>query len=154
MSIRDEDFLIGDSSKYMRFFQKDVRAKQGRQPEPFLVKQEFAPSDRNLITKRQRFATDLISPHFRLLQFLSSHFSATRLGSPHVQRLYQRLINMTLDALSERGLHPLTREAHFHIVLLGLRVLRYSSNLDSHILWRFKDRLLTASLAWFAHGLK
>jgi phosphatidylinositol 4-kinase len=61
---------------------------------------------------------------------------------------------MTLDGLSESGLHPLTREAHFHIVLLGLRILRYSSNLDSPILWRFKDRLLTASLVWFSAGLK
>jgi phosphatidylinositol 4-kinase A len=92
----------------------------------------------------------MIAPHFHLVQFLSSHFNGTRLGSPYIQRIYQRLINITLDALLSTRCHPLAREAHFHIVLLGLRILRYGSNLDAPLLWRFKDRLLSAALAWFS----
>lgn len=125
--------------------------KRLQQPDPFNVKQEFAPSDRHFIQKRQTFANDLISPHLRLTQFLSSHFNATRLGSSYIQRTYQRLIGITLNALSVKQRHALTREAHFHIILLSLRILRYSSNLDGHLLWRSKDRILSAALAWFSH---
>jgi phosphatidylinositol 4-kinase len=92
----------------------------------------------------------MIAPHVRVAQFLSSHFNATRLGSPYIQRVYYRLINITLDALIGSKCHPLGREAHFHIVLLGLRILRFSIGLESAALWRFKDRLLSAALAWFA----
>jgi phosphatidylinositol 4-kinase len=59
-------------------------------------------------------------------------------------------MGITLDALSVKQCHALTREAHFHIILLALRILRYSSNLDAHLLWRFKDRILSAALAWFS----
>jgi phosphatidylinositol 4-kinase len=121
------------------------------QPDPFYVKEEFAPSDRNYIARRQHVAYDLIAPHFYLAQFLSSHFNGTRLGSPYIQRIYQRLINITLDALTETKSHPLARETHFHLILLGLRILRYSSNLDPPLLWRFKDRVLSSALAWFSN---
>lgn len=120
-----------------------------RQLDPFFVKQEFAPSDRGLIMRRQHFAYELIAPHLRLLQFLSSHFNASRLGTPHIQRIYQRLIGMTLETLSEGVGHPLAREAFFHVILLALRILRFSTNMDVQVLWRFKDRLLSAALAWF-----
>jgi phosphatidylinositol 4-kinase len=60
-------------------------------------------------------------------------------------------MTITLDALAETKSHPLAREAHFHIILLGLRILRFSTALDLTILWRLKDRLLTAALAWFAN---
>ncbi|KAF2671218.1 phosphatidylinositol 4-kinase-like protein STT4 [Microthyrium microscopicum] len=119
------------------------------QQDPFYTKQEFAPSDRNLISRRQKLAHDLISPHLRLIQFLSSHFNASRLGTPHIQRIYQRIINVTLDALADKKCPALTREAHFHIVLLALRILR-ASPVDAHLLWRSKDRVLSAALSWFA----
>ncbi|TID27681.1 phosphatidylinositol 4-kinase-like protein STT4 [Venturia nashicola] len=118
--------------------------------DPFYIKQEFAPSDKELIVKRHRAAYDMIAPHLRVAQFLSSHFNATRLGSPYIQRIYYRLITITLDALRESHCHPLAREAHFHIVLLGLRILRFSTGLSAHVMWRFKDRLLSAALSWFA----
>lgn len=57
---------------------------------------------------------------------------------------------MTLDALANTRCHPLARECHFHVILLGLRILRASTDLDHSLAWRFKDRLLTAALAWFA----
>ena len=100
--------------------------------------------------KRQHASYDLIAPHVRLLEFLSSHFSATRHGSPHIQKVYQRLINVTLDALARTRSHPLARECHFYVILLGLRILRASTDFDRTTLWRFKDRLLSAALAWFA----
>jgi phosphatidylinositol 4-kinase len=45
---------------------------------------------------------------------------------------------------------PLAREAYFHIVLLGLRIVRHCTTLPAAIKWRLKDRILTAGLAWFA----
>jgi phosphatidylinositol 4-kinase A len=119
--------------------------------DPFFVKQEFGPSDRALITRRQTAAYELIAPHLKLLQFLSSHFSASRLGTPHVQRIYQRLINITLDATCDGMSHPLAREAFLHIILLGLKILRFSTNMDPQVVWRFKDRLLSAALSWFSY---
>ncbi|KAF2454789.1 hypothetical protein BDY21DRAFT_351610 [Lineolata rhizophorae] len=118
--------------------------------DPFYIKQEFAPSDKDATWKRQQFAYNLISPHFRLLQFLSSHFNATRLGTPHLQRIYDRLIHVTLDAMAETTNHPLAREVHFHIVLLGLRILRFSTSLDTADRWRLKDKILSAALRWFS----
>ncbi|KKY13877.1 putative phosphatidylinositol 3-kinase 3 [Diplodia seriata] len=136
-------------------FEKTVRRRLGlfdehfHHPDPFFVKQEFAQSDRTAIMKRQQHAYNLIAPHFRLLQFLESHFSATRLGSPHVERVYHRLMHITLSAMSHTTNHPLTREAHFHVVLLGLRILQYSTGSNTSGQWRLKDRILSAALAWF-----
>lgn len=136
-------------------FEKTIRGRLGlfdehfHHPDPFFVRQEFAPSDRALIMKRQQHAYNLIAPHFRLLQFLESHFSATRLGSPHVERVYHRLMHITLSAMSNTTNHPLTREAHFHVVLLGLRILQYSTGSNTSGQWRLKDRILSAALAWF-----
>ena len=137
-------------------WESTVRKRRGlfdrrlRHFDPFNVKHEFAPSDRELIQRRQHTANELIAPHLRLVQFLSSHFNATKLSSPHVQKVYQRLINVTLNALPDTKAHPLAREAHFHIVLLGLRILKSSVDMDKAVLWRFKDRVLSAALAWFA----
>jgi phosphatidylinositol 4-kinase len=140
-----------------RNWEQTVRQRRGlfdrrlHDYDPFDIKQEFAPSDRAFIVHRQHAAIDLIAPHLRVAQFLSSHFSATRLGSPYIRRVYYRLMAITLDALAETKSHPLAREAHFHIILLGLRILRFSTGLDLTIVWRMKDRLLTAALAWFAN---
>jgi phosphatidylinositol 4-kinase len=140
-----------------RNWEETVRKRRGlfdhrlHHYDPFNIKQEFAPSDRALIVNRQHGAIDMIAPHLRVAQFLSSHFNATRLGSPYIQRIYYRLMTITLDALAETKSHPLAREAHFHIILLGLRILRFGIGLDITILWRLKDRLLTAALAWFAN---
>lgn len=121
-----------------------------RHLDPFYIKEEFAPSDKATLLRRQQEAYDLIAPHFRLLQFLSSHFHATRLSSPYVEKVYHRLIHVTLDAMDVTTSHPLTREVHFHIVLLGLRILHFSTNMDRSANWRLKDRILSAALAWFA----
>ncbi|KAF2810160.1 phosphatidylinositol 4-kinase-like protein STT4 [Mytilinidion resinicola] len=137
-----------------------VRRKRGmfsealRLLDPFYVKQEFAPSDKDATVKRQQQAYNIIAPHFRLLQFLSSHFNATRLGNPDIEKVYHRMLHVTLDSIKASPVHPLAREAHFHIVLLGLRVLRHCTSLRENFKWRLKDRILTAGLAWFAKSPK
>ncbi|KAL9096243.1 MAG: hypothetical protein Q9165_001766 [Trypethelium subeluteriae] len=118
--------------------------------DPFYIKEEFAPSDRGAIAKRQQAAQNLIAPHFRLLQFLSSHFHATRLCSLYVERIYDRLMHVILDNMQTTMRSPLGRENHFNVILLGLRVLRYSTNATNALRWRLKDRILSAALAWFA----
>lgn len=125
---------------------------QCRHPDPFYVKLEFAPSDKDLITRRQQVAYSLLSPHFRLIQFLSSNFNATRLCSPNIERIYIRLLHITLGAMAagKTSNHPLGREVHFHIILLGLKVLRYSTSLTEKVKWRLRDRVFAAALAWFA----
>jgi phosphatidylinositol 4-kinase len=137
-------------------WEESIRKRRGlfdrklHELDPFLVKLEFAPSDQSYIMKHEKLAQELITPHLRLLQFFCSHCSASRLGAPHIQRIYQRLVNVTLIALRNEGGHPLAREAHFYIIYLGLRILRFSGNLEPAVLWRFKDRLLTAALSWFS----
>ncbi len=121
-----------------------------RHQDPFYGKQEFAATDKESLSKQQQQIYNLIAPHFRLLQFLSSHFSASRLNKPDVERIYIRMMHITLEALSAGCSQPLAREAYFHIVLLGLRIARHSITLSTTIRWRLIDRILTAALAWFA----
>ncbi|KAI9704392.1 MAG: phosphatidylinositol-4- kinase [Candelina mexicana] len=120
--------------------------------DPFYLKEEFAPSDKDALLKRQQSAHDLIAPHFRLLQFFISHFHANRLGSINTQKTFHRLIHITLDGLEHASSHPLARELHFLIVLFGLVVLRHSTGMNSKNRWRLKDRILTSALSWFAHA--
>lgn len=120
--------------------------------DPFLLKEEFAPSDKASMHRHQQRIHDLSVPHFRVFQFLSSHYSATRLSSPTLEKAYHRLLRVTFRGLRATGCHPLMRELHFHTILLGLKVLRYSTTLGPAAYWRFKDDLLTAALAWFAHA--
>ncbi|KAF2832232.1 hypothetical protein CC86DRAFT_313123 [Ophiobolus disseminans] len=121
-------------------------------PDPFYGKQEFAATDKEALSKRQQDIYNLIAPHFRLLQFLSSHFSASRLSKSDIERVYVRLIHVTLDAMSLGCSQPLAREAYFHIILLGLKIARHCTTLASAIKGRLLDRILTAALAWFAHA--
>ncbi|KAL8848816.1 MAG: hypothetical protein Q9221_006194 [Calogaya cf. arnoldii] len=119
--------------------------------DPFYLKEDFAPSDKASLTKRQQAAHNLLAPHLRILQFFASHYNATRLGSPHTQKVFQRMIVVSLEALKECTGHPLAREIHFQLVLFGLQILRYSNGLDEVFQWRLKDTILSAALRWFSH---
>lgn len=119
-------------------------------PDPFYIKEEFAPSDKEALARRQQAAHNLLAPHSRLLQFLASHFNATRLGSPDTQKIFLRLINSTLDALSHSTGHPLAREIRFQIILFALHILKYSTSLSGPAQWCMRDKVLTAALSWFA----
>jgi phosphatidylinositol 4-kinase len=129
-----------------------VRKRRGifspslKHADPFYGRQEFAATDKEALSKRQQQIYNLIAPHFRLLQFLSSHFSASRLSKPDVERVYVRLIHITLDAMSVGCSQPLAREAYFHIILLGLKIARHCTTLASAIKGRLLDRILTAAL--------
>lgn len=118
-------------------------------PDPFYVKEEFAPSDRPALLKKQQVAHNLLAPHMRLLQFLGSHFNATRLGSPHTEKVFLRLLDVTLNGLKHATGHPLAREIRFQIILFGLKVLRHSIALDFSTRCLLKDRILSAALTWF-----
>ncbi|EDU45476.1 TEL1 Phosphatidylinositol kinase and protein kinase of the PI-3 kinase family [Pyrenophora tritici-repentis] len=137
-------------------WENTVRKRRGifspalKHEDPFFGKQEFAATDKEALSKRQQQIYNLIAPHFRLLQFLSSHFSASRLGKADVERVYVRMMNITLDAMSVGCSQPLARESYFHIILLGLRIARHCTTISATIRWRLSDRILTAALAWFA----
>lgn len=120
--------------------------------DPFFIKEEFAPSDDAATHKQQQRAHDMITPHFRLLQFLSSHYTATRLSSTSIEKAYHRMIRATCRAFRRTSAHPLAREVHFTFVLLGLQVLRFNTSLSGVAQWRLKDDLLSAALAWFTHA--
>ncbi|CAK4015158.1 Phosphatidylinositol 4-kinase stt4 [Lecanosticta acicola] len=136
-------------------WEASVRRKKGffdihfQHLDPFYVKEEFAPSNWEAIKRREQITHNLIAPHLRLTHFLSSHFSATRLTSPSVERLYSRLMRITLLAMRKVVSQPLAREVHFHIVLLAQKILRYSVNLDAAAQWRLKDAIISAGLSWF-----
>lgn len=101
--------------------------------------------------KNQQAALNLLAPHLRLLQFLTSHFNASRLGSPHSQAIFYNLLMTTLEGIRHTTGHPLAREVHFQVILLGLNVLRYCTGLDQAARWRMKDEILSAGLSWFRH---
>lgn len=118
--------------------------------DPFYIKEEFAPSEKTDLMKKQQAAHNLIAPHLRLLHFLASHFNASRLGSPHSQQIFYRMIIVTLQGLKHSYAHPLAREFHFQAVLFGLNFLRHGTGMDQASRWRLKDIVLSAALAWFA----
>ena len=86
----------------------------------------------------------------RLLQFFGSHFNASRLGSPHAERSFLRLLNVTLDGLKHSTGHPLSREIRLQIILFGLKVMRHVTALDFHSRCLLKDKILSAALSWFS----
>ncbi|KAL9105900.1 MAG: hypothetical protein Q9227_009011 [Pyrenula ochraceoflavens] len=119
--------------------------------DPFYVKEEFAPSDKQQLLKQQQMAQNTISPHFRLLQFFESHFNAIRLGTVHTQLVFSRLIVKTLSGFERTAGHPVTREIHFHAILFALNILRCNMTLPIGSHWRLKDEILSAALSWFKH---
>ena len=125
-----------------------------RHLDPFYLKQEFAPSSKLALQKQQQTAHNIVAPHLRILQFLTSHFNATRLGSAHTQRIFHRLIVVTLQGLKPTSGHPLAREMHFQVILFGLNILRYCTTLDQASQWVLKDTILSAALSWFRHQPK
>ena len=138
-------------------WEKTVRSKMGvfssklQHLDPFFIKEEFAPSEKTVLVKKQQAAHNLIAPHLRILQFLSSHFNAGRLGSPNSQRIFLKLIFATLEGLKSSAGHPLAREFHFQAILFGLNILRHGSSIDSAARWTLKDTILSAALSWFSH---
>ena len=120
-----------------------------RHPDPFYVKEEFAPSDKAALMRQQQATQNVIAPHLRVLQFFESHFNAIRLGSPNTQRTFVRMITKTLAGFHYSWGHPLTREIHFHAVLFGLRILRYNTCLTRTSTWRLRDQTFSAALRWF-----
>ncbi|EAS28725.1 phosphatidylinositol 4-kinase [Coccidioides immitis RS] len=138
-------------------WERTIRRKKGifdpgfKYSDPFMTKIESLPSDKSVIVKRQRKAQNIISPHLHLLHFFESHFNATRLASPHIQRIFRQLVAATLDALRRTTGHPLAREIHFHIILFSLKVLRYCKGQSKVALWKLKDQILSAALSWFSH---
>ncbi|KAG6249440.1 hypothetical protein E4U24_002125 [Claviceps purpurea] len=123
-------------------------------PDPFFLKEEFAPSDLELMAKKRQAIHDLLSPHMRLLLFFISHFNATRLGSSDTERVFMRMLHLTLTALKDGHSHPMARELRFHIVLFGLKVLHSSTALGETAQWKFKDKILSAGLGWFRNAPK
>lgn len=115
----------------------------------FDVKMENAPSNKEEHDREQRTATELLSPHLRILQLLSSHFQANRHGNSHVQKIFLRVVIVGLKGLKKASGHPLAREARFQMVLLGLQVLRYSTGLTEKQQLQLKDLILSGALSWF-----
>ncbi|TKA26301.1 hypothetical protein B0A50_05080 [Salinomyces thailandicus] len=122
--------------------------------DPFYVKEEFAPSRWDVLSKRQQTVHNLIAPHLRLAHMLSSHFSASRLTSPSIERIYARLMRVTMLKMKHTVASPLAREVHFQIVLLALKILRSATRLGASTQWRLKDAILSAGLAWFTMAPK
>ncbi|CAG8894836.1 unnamed protein product [Penicillium nalgiovense] len=119
--------------------------------DPLHTKIELLPTDKDLMLRMQQKAQDTLSPHLRVLHFFESHFNAIRLGNLQDQQLFYRLIDSTTIGLSKTEGHPLAREIHFRIVLLGLKVLRHLSPRNSSACWKLKDQILSAALSWFKH---
>ena len=115
------------------------------------TKIDLLPTDKALMVKNQQRAQSTLTPHFRILQFFESHFAAVRLGNSQVQSLFCRLVDKTTVAFVQASGHPLARELHFRIVLFCLKVLKNSRLPDQNLVWKLKDQILSAALAWFKY---
>ncbi|RWA09747.1 hypothetical protein EKO27_g5346 [Xylaria grammica] len=115
-------------------------------PDPLFLRKEFAPSDNEALAKQRQQIHNLLAPHTHLMQFFNSHFNATRLGSPDTQRIFLRLLDLTLDALKSSISHPMAREIRLRIVLFSLKVLRVSETAGIAAQWRLKDKILSAEV--------
>ena len=122
-----------------------------RHSDPFHTKAEFAPTRWDDIRRQQERIQNLLAPHLRLTRLLSSHFSASQLVAPSIERLYGRVMRITMLAMRQTLVHPLAREVHFQMVHLALRVLRYNTQTTPSSIWRMKDAILSAALVWFAN---
>ena len=138
-----------------RNFEMTVERKIGLFAEDFAiydafdVKMEYAPSNKEEHNLEQQTAIDLLSPHLRLIQLLSSHYHANRHGNPHIQKIFLRLVRIALRGLKTATGHPLAREARFQLVLLALQVLRYSTGLTERQQTSLKDLIISGALSWF-----
>ncbi|KAK4040507.1 hypothetical protein C8A01DRAFT_15630 [Parachaetomium inaequale] len=136
-------------------WESSVQRRQGlfspsiTSPDPFFLRQEFAPSDNAALAKRKQLVHNLLAPHSRLLQFLSSHYNATRLGSPDTHHFFLRLLDVTLEAIKNSTPHPMAREIRFQVILFGLKVLNTSTTMGAIAQYRLKDQILSAGLGWF-----
>ncbi|KAI2635364.1 phosphatidylinositol 3 [Xylaria nigripes] len=118
-------------------------------PDPFFLKKEFAPSDNEALARQKQQVHNLLAPHTQLVQFFGSHFNATRLSSPDTQRIFLRLLDLTLNALRFSISHPMAREIRLRIVLFSLKVLQASKTIGTAAQCRLKDKILSAGLSWF-----
>ncbi|KAI0450623.1 phosphatidylinositol 3 [Xylaria acuta] len=123
-------------------------------PDPLFLRKEFAPSNNEALTKQRQQIHNLLAPHTQLMQFFDSHFNATRLGSPDTQRVFLRLLDLTLDALKSSISHPMARELRLRIILFSLKVLRVSDTAGAAAQWRLKDKILSAGFSWFRFSPK
>lgn len=101
------------------------------------------------VAKRKESVHDLLSPHGWLISFLQSHFNATRLGSPNIQKIFLRFVDVTLDAIKISTPHPLARKLRLEVILFGLRVVRACTTIGAITEWRLKNKILSAALSWF-----
>lgn len=67
-----------------------------------------------------------------------------------MQKIFHRLLRVTLEGLKHSTGHPLTREIRCQMILFGLKVLRYSTSVSAIVQWRLKDQILDAALSWFS----
>lgn len=118
-------------------------------PDPFDVKMEYSPSDKEAQLVDQHNASEALTPHLKLLHLLSSHYHANRYGNPHLQQIFLRLARISLEGLRHASGHPLAREVRFRLVLFGLQVLLYSTGLAEGPQVALKDLILSAGLSWF-----
>ncbi|RPB23833.1 hypothetical protein L211DRAFT_808851 [Terfezia boudieri ATCC MYA-4762] len=124
-------------------------------PDAFSMKMEYAPSDKEVLMRQLRDALNLITPHQKILYMLSSHFHACRLGNPHIIKIFQRIVRVSMAGLKDATGHPLARETRLQLIIFGLQVLLFSSssNTMSHTLqYKLKDQILSGALSWFSNA--
>lgn len=132
--------------RHRGFFHRDFK-----HVDPFFLKTEFAPSNKEDLLRQQRKAQSMITPHSRVLQFIISQYNATKLSSPHLEELFLRVASRTMIALRSIAGHPLCRELYFSAVLFALDILADCISTSKPLLWRYKDATLSAALHWFKH---
>lgn len=115
---------------------------------------EFAPSDHESLQRQQKHVHAIIAPLVCIVDFLTSHYNATRLCTSASNRIFYRFARVTLRAMPRAASHPLARELHFRIVLLCTQILLHATGLSQAAQARLKSHILSVALAWFSQPAK
>ncbi|EMG50187.1 hypothetical protein G210_4793 [Candida maltosa Xu316] len=116
---------------------------------PEFDKMEYAPSNRNLVTKTAELAAKSFAPHLEIIRLFSSNFEATLNQSDHLLKIFTRFIEVGLKNLVNASYHPMSRLVRFELVKFSFEVLHYHIKLGSRSSKYLTELILDGCLTWF-----
>ncbi|KAI7870650.1 hypothetical protein BDF14DRAFT_1772183 [Spinellus fusiger] len=120
---------------------------------PFVVKMTYAPSDKAIRDSNHRLAMFLFSPHISWIKFLSSRFYALRHCSRYLVGILIRILQESFQNAELMSTHPLARSTRFHLLLLGMKILR-SVRIEALAEYKFRSYVYHAAFHWFSFDAK
>ncbi|KAL0946563.1 hypothetical protein HGRIS_012767 [Hohenbuehelia grisea] len=128
--------------------EKGIFSRSLNYDDPFYHPIDYAPTDKEVIDRGMSQARRLLTPHYMVLQMLSSRLQAARYRRPAVMFILQSLVLRSARAARSLSTHPLAREARFSFLLFGFETLR-SSHFDFYCESALRENLYNVAYTWF-----